>query len=93
MQKGDEVVHDVQADEKHVKFSVPLRVKKKLKNLKPNFRGPFAHGTADERFIYPSWGERRVDVWEMFRRAKIHLNHLDWKIVEHALVTDLLRHL
>jgi hypothetical protein len=87
VQKGDEVIHDVLADEKHVTFSVPLRVVKNPKNGKPNFRGHFAHGTPDERFIYLSWGERHLDVWELFRRAKIHLNHLDWKTVEHALVT------
>ncbi|MBA3439917.1 MAG: hypothetical protein H0T92_08630 [Pyrinomonadaceae bacterium] len=87
VQKGDGVIDDVPADEKHVTFSVPLRVERNPKTLKPNFRGPFAHGTPDERFIYLSWGERHAGVWVMFRRAKIHLNHLDWKTVEYALVT------
>ena len=88
LQKGAEVVADVPADAVQVTFSVPLRVGENTRTGKPNFLGPFAHGTPTERFIYLSWGERKGGGWEMFRRAKLQLRHLDWETIERALATS-----
>jgi hypothetical protein len=41
------------------------------------FAGPFVHGRDGQRFIYLSWGEVIGDEFRMFRRAKLHIDHLD----------------
>jgi len=85
IQKGVDVVDDVPGDAPSVTFTVQLRVTKNLKTGKPNFLGRYAHGTPEERFLYLSWGERKGAAFHMFRRAKIHLNHLDWNVLEPAI--------
>lgn len=82
IQSGQEVIEDVPADVESVTFTVPLRVTKNPKTGQPNFLGPFAHGTPDDRFIYLSWGERQGADWDMFRRAKIRLRQLTWERLE-----------
>jgi hypothetical protein len=84
IQKGKDVIEDVPASVSGVTFTIPLRVTRNLKSGRPNFLGPFAQGTPDERFIYLCWGDRHDD-WDGFRRAKVHLNHLSWKSVEKAI--------
>lgn len=87
IQKGNEVIEAVPADRKQVIFRPTFRITKQADGS-PNFLGPFAKGTAQERFFYLSWGvmhEQRG--FQMFRRAKIHLNHLTWAQV-HAALSD-----
>lgn len=85
IQKGQEVVDDVPAEAREVLFTVPLRVQPDSVTGQPNFLGPFAQGRSQERFIYLCWGQRLNNVWEGFRRAKVHLKHLTWQQVEAAL--------
>lgn len=85
IQKGTEVIEDVPGDVTQVTFAIPLRVKKNPQTGQPDFAGPFAQGRPGERFIYLCWGERKGEAWDGFRRAKIHLSHLDWGVVEAAL--------
>jgi uncharacterized protein DUF5990 len=86
-QKGDEVVDDVFGDVKQADFTFELRVERNPKTGKPNFLGPYAHGKPGERFLYLSWGVRQGPLFQMFRRAKISLSHLDWATVETAART------
>lgn len=85
VQRGDEVVDDVFGDEKHADFVLELRAERNVKTGKPNFLGPYAHGTPTERFLYLCWGERVGPFWRGFRRAKIHLKHIEWTSVEKAI--------
>jgi hypothetical protein len=85
IQNGNDVIEDVPGDAESVTFKVPLRVIKNLKTGKPNFLGRYTHGTPEERFLYLAWGERRGAIWQGFRRAKIHLNHLDWNTIDPAI--------
>ena len=87
VQKGKEVVEDVPADVEGVTFTIALRVTKNPKSGQPNFLGPFAHGTPDDRFIYLCWGEREGEDWDGFRRAKVRLNHLGWERLGEAWET------
>ena len=87
-QKGDEVVDDVFGDAKQADFLFDLRVERNARTGKPNFLGPYAHGKPDERFLYLSWGVRTGSLFQMFRRAKIPLSHLDWAAVETAARTN-----
>jgi hypothetical protein len=76
IQKGTEVIEAVPGDRKQVTFQPVFKVGTQP-NGSPNFLGPFAKGTPHERFFYLSWGVMTEDGrFEMFRRAKIHLNHL-----------------
>ena len=85
IQKGTDVIEDVPGDVESVTFTVPLRVTRNSASGRPNFLGPFAHGTPCERFIYLCWGERRGGNWDGFRRAKLHLSQLSWESIEKAI--------
>lgn len=85
IQKGDDVAEAVRADQKQVIFRPTFKVGRQPGGS-PNFLGPFAKGTPRERFFYLCWGV--VDQegrFKMFRRAKIHLNHLKWNHLRAAL--------
>jgi len=88
IQKGEEVIEIVPGDRKQVTFRPEFKVTKQP-NGAPNFLGPFAKGTPQERFFYLSWGSvgERCG-FAMFRRAKIHLNHLSWAQVQKAISGD-----
>ncbi|MEK6321859.1 MAG: DUF5990 family protein [Acidobacteriota bacterium] len=85
IQKGEEVIESVRADQKEVIFRPTFRVGKQPDGS-PNFLGPFAKGTPRERFFYLSWGVMDSESrFKMFRRAKIHLNHLTWEQIRSAV--------
>ena len=87
IQKGRDVVDVVPADRKEATFVAEFRVGKK-KDGAPNFLGPYAQGTADDRFFYLSWGEaRRAGEFAMFRRLKVRLGHLQWKVIRASLAS------
>ena len=88
VQKGKAVVDDVAADVESITFICPMRVERGTETGKPNFLGPFAQGTREERFIYLSWGGQGQTRWEMFRRAKIQLKDIPWTSVEQAAATE-----
>ena len=76
IQRGKEVIEQVPGDTKTATFTPEFRVERK-KDGTPNFLGPFAQGTADDRFFYLSWGVKGQDGrFAMFRRLKIRLGHL-----------------
>jgi hypothetical protein len=85
IQKGNEVIEAVPADRKQVIFRPKFKIAKQPDGS-PNFLGPFAKGTPQERFFYLSWGVMdKEGRFRMFRRAKIHLNHLKWNHLGAAL--------
>jgi hypothetical protein len=87
IQKGNEVIEAVPADRKQVIFRPKFKIARQPDGS-PNFLGPFAKGTPQERFFYLSWGVMdKKGHFEMFRRAKIHLNHLTWDEVS-AVLSD-----
>ncbi|HEX5068663.1 MAG TPA: DUF5990 family protein [Vicinamibacterales bacterium] len=84
IQKGRDVIDQVPADRPHAEFMAEFRVGKK-KNGAPNFLGPYAQGSADDRFFYLSWGVRTESgQFAMFRRLKIRLGHLTWNQIRKA---------
>lgn len=87
IQKGKEVIEDVLAEAEAVTFTCLLRVARDSDTGKPNFLGPYAQGTPQERFIYLCWGERKEGGWDGFGRAKIHLKEIDWSSVEQTIAT------
>jgi len=87
IQKGKVVIDDRVVDVQEIDFTCVLRVEKNEASGKPNFLGPYAHGTPAERFLYLCWGERIEGQWHGFGRAKIHLKELAWHPVERAIST------
>jgi len=86
--KGNEVIDAAPGDGKQVTFRPAFKVGTQP-NGSPNFLGPFAKGTPQERFFYLSWGVMTEDGrFQMFRRAKIHLNHLTREQIGRALSDD-----
>lgn len=85
IQKGKDVIQDIDADAPEVTFEVPMRVARNAHTGQPNFMGSYAHGTPDERFIYLCWGEYGEFGWDGFRRAKLQLNHLTWDTLDKSL--------
>lgn len=79
IQRGREVIEQVPADVKQATFIAEFRVGQR-KDGSPNFLGPFAQGTADDRFFYLAWGVSRPGCgFATFRRLKVRLGHLTWK--------------
>ena len=85
VQLGKDVVEDVPGDTEGLVFDVPLRVRQHPDTGRPNFLGPGAHGTVQDRFLYLCWGQRHGTTWAGFRRAKILLKDLPWTVVEQHL--------
>lgn len=71
VQRGKEVVQAVKLPLETATFELEFRVD--LSGERPNFLGPFAHGTPQERFAYLCWGHFHGPAWVGFRRAKIPL--------------------
>jgi hypothetical protein len=77
IQKGPEVVDDVPAEGDRVTLQATLRIGGR-KTGEPNFLGPYAFGTPEDRFLYLCWGDRIAGRWDLIGRAKIPLTHLGW---------------
>ena len=87
IQRGTEVIEQVPADRCQVVFHPEFRIGTKPDGS-PNFLGPYAQGRPRDRFFYLSWGVKRSDRFNMFRRLKIRLTHLMWPEIEQALELD-----
>lgn len=66
-------------------FECAVRVKQSEKTGMPNFLGEFAHGTADERFLYLSLRSHdgADDAW--IKRIKVPLKMITWEQVMEAI--------
>jgi hypothetical protein len=85
IQLGTEVIHQVPANRRRVTFYPEFTVGKKSDGS-PNLIGPYAQGKPDDRFFYLSWGiKHKSGKFEMFRRLKIRLGHLDWPRINRSL--------
>jgi Family of unknown function (DUF5990) len=88
LQKGRgndyETVQTQRARNKDLLFDFSVRVSEG-KNGQPNFLGPFAQGTAADRFVYLDIGTyagQKDTGWS--RRLKIPLVGISWQLVEEA---------
>ncbi|MEO6568713.1 MAG: DUF5990 family protein [Opitutaceae bacterium] len=83
IQNGREVVNITPAKLGRAIFKPEFRLAEA--NGAPNFLGPYAQGPRDERFFYLSWGKGGTAAdFQMFRRLKVHLSHLQWKQIVSA---------
>ncbi|MEO8527966.1 MAG: DUF5990 family protein [Pseudolysinimonas sp.] len=74
LQRGDVMVDPVAvAGQSEQVFTPTFRVEQ-LPDGRPNFLGPFAHGTRDARFFYLVWRRAGARVG----RSKIPLAGIDW---------------
>jgi hypothetical protein len=73
LQVGRDVEQDVRGNSETAKFSMAIEVVAGKGEHLLDFRGPAVHGTAGDRFIYLSWGERDGETWAMFARAKLKI--------------------
>ena len=88
IQRGEEVIDQVPADERQATFVAEFRVGEQ-KDGSPNFLGPFAKGTHADRFFYLSWGVKTpAGGFAMFRRLKIRLGHLTWREIRSSMAHD-----
>ena len=71
VQRGKEVEQLVRGDAATATFELPVDVRN------GRLAGPYVQGRGDERFVYLSWGEVDGQDFTMFRRAKLHVSHLD----------------
>jgi hypothetical protein len=87
LQRDEQVVEATPANRERVLFEPVFRVKEGVDGT-TNFLGPFAKGTPRERFFYLVWIARNASGHhQMFRRLKVHLNHLPWEAVSRAVET------
>jgi hypothetical protein len=80
LQDKDQRLHDgVMQAGGSLRFECGLQVKPGADG-KPNFLGVFAHGTADDRFLYLTWKQEG----QITRRIKVKLVTITWTQVEAA---------
>jgi hypothetical protein len=85
IQRGEEMIEAVPTTQKSVVFEPSFRVLP-LPGDKTNFLGPFAKGTPTQRFFYLVWAMKDAGgQLASFGRAKVHLSHLSWSVVEASL--------
>lgn len=88
IQRGDEVVEMVSADKSEATFIAEFRIGTKADGA-PNFLGPYAQGTPQDRFFYLSWlVEKSPGHLQTFRRLKIRLGHLGWQEIRKSVKTE-----
>ena len=84
LQKGKDVrLAHQRSDGTNLDFHLTLTLAGQLDSGAPRFTGPFAQGSADERFVYINIGASAGDhlsPWS--RRAKIHISGITWEMVE-----------
>lgn len=83
MQQLKEVEQIVPGNSSHCEFLATVRVNED-KQGNPNFLGPYVFGPTGDKFLYLVWFASLGPHREMFRRAKIKLNHLSWKDLRQA---------
>ena len=82
IQCGKDVVQEVKLPIEFVVFHAELRLGNNPIQGPPNFLGPYAQGTTQDRFVYLCWGRRLGGAWVGFRRAKLRLSGLNWADLE-----------
>ena len=68
-----------------LRFECDLQVKAGTED-KPNFLGAFAHGTADDRFLYLTWKNEG----QIQRRIKIKLASITWAQIDALRYGDMI---
>lgn len=87
VQQGREVAEITPAGQGKADFLLEFRLGQR--GDAPNFLGPYAQGSAAERFFYLSWGTGQTPAtFGMFRRLKVHLSHLTWDDIKAATQRD-----
>ncbi|MFM7120084.1 MAG: DUF5990 family protein [Gammaproteobacteria bacterium] len=71
-------------------FECALEASRDESTGKPNFRGPFVHGTPEARFLYLSWKRNGVGSSPWYWRVKVPLSGITWKEVSLAKSNELL---
>ena len=84
--KKQDIIVGEKLPDGRLRFSCELKVKPTDAG-QPNFTGPFAHGTVQERFLYLSYRVMQNGEWKWNRRIKVHLKTITWEQVEAAQST------
>jgi hypothetical protein len=84
--KNGEIVEGERLADGHLRFTVELPVRPTDVGT-PNFTGPLAHGSVQERFLYLTQKELDGSTWRIIKRIKVHLRSITWEQVE-AVLTD-----
>lgn len=85
IQDRDEVKQDVPCSAGNARFCFNLEALQDSETGAVIFRGGYAQGSRDARFVYLCWGVWGEDGWQHFRRAKIPLNGIDLAITRRAI--------
>lgn len=86
IQVGERVEQDVSVDSDFALFRLVVFAREGKEAGSLDFGGDFVKGTAEERFVYLSWGTRRGEAWAMFARTKVPLTRITPELVNRALV-------
>ena len=84
IQRDKTVLDEQPADGEALVFRCQVRVEPNAKTGAPNFLGPYAYGTPDERFLYLVWTEASPHGRTGFSRIKVHLRTIDWALIHSA---------
>jgi hypothetical protein len=87
VQRGKGIVDVTRGDAGFKEFCLTVDVAAGKDGL-PNFSGPFVHGKTGNKFLYLVWFDKKDEANEMFRRAKIKLQHFTWEAINTALENE-----
>lgn len=79
--KAREIVEGELLPDGRLQFLLELRVKQTATG-QPNFTGPAAHGSANERFLYLMLQDDAGSEVRIVKRIKVHLKTITWAQVE-----------
>lgn len=87
VQRGRQVIDDLPADTEPAVFRFSVQVRGDPEVDDPDLSGAYVQGRPGGRFVYLCWGERLGGAWDGFRRAKLSLHALSWRMIDQAVAT------
>lgn len=76
--KGQSLMAGRRQEDGSLVYQFSLTARQNPRTGKPNFSGPFVHGTVDAQFLYLSWRSALADQPGWIRRTKVQLGSTTW---------------
>jgi hypothetical protein len=76
--KGQSLMAGKRQEDGSLVYQFSLTARQNPRTGRPNFSGPFVHGTIDAQFLYLSWRSASVERPGWIHRTKVQLGSMTW---------------